>query len=206
MLFRNLMKQSPKRERGEQKSKYYFKFQGAVFLYKNKFKLRKILLPFPHLWPWSEMHKVSLLWVTHTDHRSSLSLLNSFSLTSSGELLLYSLPHSSFLPFLYWFTDCLWGSMMRKTRNSSSLLSLKAEQILTSKYSVSCTGLHLLQSLTQLILRSPKAEWLFLFQNSRGWEDKINHKDQIGKIIFKYFFSLNLDTWEERNWITIFPK
>lgn len=143
---------------------------------------------------------------THRSQKLSLPLLNSFSPTSSGELLLYSLPHSSFLPFLYWFTDSLWGSMLRKTRNSSCLLALKSEQILTSKYSVSCTGLHLLQSLSQLMLRSLKAEWLFLSQNSRAWEDKINYKDQIGNIIFKYFFCLNLDTWEERNWTSVLPK
>lgn len=99
MLFRNLLKQSPKRERGEQKSKYYSTFQGAAFLYKNKFKKNSPTLPTFVTMVWDALSQPPV-GQTHTDHRGSLSLLNSFSPTSSGELLLYSLPHSSFLPLL----------------------------------------------------------------------------------------------------------
>lgn len=102
---------------------------------------------------------VSLLCVEHAqvmEGKVPVLLLHSPAPTSSGELLQYSLPHSSFLPFLYLSAGTPWGSVLKKTRNPSHLLALMTEQILTSRYSDCCTGLCILQSYPQLILRSLK--------------------------------------------------
>lgn len=136
----------------------------------------------------------------------SFSLLNAPSPKSSGNLLLYSLPHCSFSPFFV----LIFRFSLRKhyEENKEFLLSScfngwanSNQQILQFLYGTSS----LIVSSLLWKVKNEIGIW-FLSQNSRA-DRKIKWiRDKIREIILKYLFCIHLDTREERNWAMNFSK
>lgn len=135
-------------------------------------------------------------------------LLNFPSPKSSEDFLLYSLPHTTFPPFFV----LIFRHSLRKYCEKNKKFFLPScfngwanfnHQIFQFLYGTSYLTV---SSLPYFEKSQNKIGILFLPWNSTTDKDEADYRDKIRETIFKYFFCLNSDTWEWRNWAAHFLK